>query len=650
MAKKRPKFLETRVFGFVIAAAIAGIFLAVGYGTALLTPLELKTLDTHFFLKTSFRGKTVQEGSVYAEKNVKISDDILIVGIDFNSLTKYGKWPFPRWRHADLVNAFARIKDQTKRESALFLDVFFIDPDPAAEDDAKLTKSIAASDRVFLETALSPMALTSAGAEEMVARERRLYSRLGTLTRVSGPWREMRSYLGSEPPLPDYIEATKAYGHANFQPDRDQVYRRQPLVAKASLLVENVLYEDLKPGYTVDGAAYERLAWVDRDGFYHNVKTPLDAASIAALGRTLEKNSPKKVEDRNGDGTPDAEYFVLRKFKDNFVPSITLALALDYFGKTLADADVILGDRIRIEAPTRYDPDSGERRPYEIQVVPDEYDESGNLVKEGKRRVVPFIEIPIDNQGQMLVNFMGDPSSDTPEGPQTFPVRSYAGYADKAPGEDPALWRRTMAAGNKIVMVGAFAKGMAADEKPTPFGLMYGIELHANALNTILMDNFIKPAPAWLDILILAGLVFLVAFMSSRLGTIFSFFGTLLLVTGFFFAVTMAFENRSVLLGFASPAMAMLFTFVAIVVYRAMTEERDKRQIRETFGKYVSPRVVDQLVENPPELGGVDKQLTVLFSDIRGFTTLSESMSPQELVNHLNLYLTAMTDTILEYG
>ena len=59
---------------------------------------------------------------------------------------------------------------------------------------------------------------------------------------------------------------------------------------------------------------------------------------------------------------------------------------------------------------------------------------------------------------------------------------------------------------------------------------------------------------------------------------------------------------------------------------------------------------MDQILENPPELGGVDKELTVLFSDIRGFTTLSENMTPQELVNHLNTYLTAMTDLILEYG
>ncbi len=651
MPRKRAKFLETRTFGFVIAAFVAVVFAFVPFISALLEPLELKTVDTHFILKNSNRGKTVQEGSVYAEKNLKISDDILIVGIDFNSLTRYGKWPFPRWRHADLVKAFARIKDQTRREKSLFLDVFFIDPDgEAPEDDATLSAAIAESGRVYLETALSRAPNTTAAAEEMNARELSLYERLGTLTRVSGPWRDMTPFLGSEPPLPAYIEATKGYGHANFVPDRDQVYRRQPLVAKASVLLETLKLDDLKPGYTVNAAAFERLAWADKDGFYHSIDTPLDARGLATLRQAMERSAPKKVEDTNADGVPDAEYFLVRKFKDYFVPSITLALALDYFGKTLDDAEVVIGKHIRIDAPTRFDQATGGRVPYVIQETQDEYDKDGNLVKEGRRRAVPFIEIPIDHEGRMLVNFMGGPSSDSPEGPQTFPVRSYAGYADKAPGDDPTTWRRTMAATNKIVMVGAFAKGMAADEKPTPFGLMYGIEIHANALNTILMDNFIRPAPRWANLLVLFGLVFFIAFLSSRLSTIISFFGTLLIVTGYFAGVSVVFEEKAFLLNFATPAMAMAFTFISIVVYRAMTEERDKRRIRETFGKYVSPKVVDQLVENPPELGGVDKQLTVLFSDIRGFTTLSESMSPQELVNHLNVYLTAMTDTILEYG
>ncbi len=651
MPGKRAKFFETRIFGFVIAIAVALVVTGLNYGTGLFQSLELKTLDTHFTLKMSTRGKTVQEGSVYSEKGMKVSDDIMIVGIDFNSLSKYGKWPFPRWRHADLVNAFARIKDQTQRESALFLDVFFIDNDPNKQDDLVLLKSMKGSGRVFLETMLSHETDSSAFSAEMTKRELDLYAKHGTVKNVKGPWLEMSPYLSSEPPLPEYIEAMTGYGQANFGPDKDMVYRKQPLLAKYSALVADIRFDGIKPGFTVDESRFERLAWLDKDGFFHNIATPVSEKSLSLLAKQLAKSSPPKVEDTNNDGTPDLQYYVIRHFRDYFVPSITLSLAANYFGKTLDDLEVVLGSHIRISSPTKFDAETGNRIPYELQVTQDEYDASGKLVKEGKKRAVPFIDIPIDANGSMQVNFMGAPSSDSPDGPQTFPVRSYSGYADKAPPSgDPATWRRTIAASNKIIMVGAFAKGMAADEKPTPFGLMYGIELHANALNTILMDNFIHPAPLWLDLAALAFCVLLVAFMSSRLSTIFSFFTTIVLVAAVFLGVSTIFDRQALLINFVSPAISMIFTFIAIVVYRAMTEERDKRQIRATFGKYVSPDVVSQLADNPPELGGVDKELTVFFSDIRGFTSISENMTPQELINHLNVYLTAMTDILIEYG
>jgi adenylate cyclase len=199
-------------------------------------------------------------------------------------------------------------------------------------------------------------------------------------------------------------------------------------------------------------------------------------------------------------------------------------------------------------------------------------------------------------------------------------------------------------------MVGPFADGIAQDEKPTPYGLMYGIEIHANALNTILMDNFLVPVPQWVDVLVLLILVCAVAFFTSRYSTIWAFISVVVGIIVFFFVTSFLFEYQNMIIDFPKPTIGMILAFIAVVSYRAMTEEREKKQIRMTFGKYVSPKVVDQILENPPELGGVDKDLTVLFSDIRGFTTLSENMTPQELVNHLNVYLTAMTDLILEYG
>ena len=250
----------------------------------------------------------------------------------------------------------------------------------------------------------------------------------------------------------------------------------------------------------------------------------------------------------------------------------------------------------------------------------------------------------------MLINFMGNPSTADPGGHQTFPIRSYSGYASKAPGPDPEKWPRTKAVGNKILMTGPFARGIAADEKTTPYGLMYGVEIHANSLNTIIMNKFIVEVNEWINVSVLFVLVFLTAFITSRLfSTLWAALFSILSIAAYFIASSIIFDNLNLILDFASPALGGSLTFISIVIYRVMTEEKDKKRIKSMFGKYVSPAVVDQILDNPPELGGVDKNLTVLFSDIRGFTTLSETMTPQELVNHLNIYLTAMTDLILQF-
>jgi adenylate cyclase len=206
-----------------------------------------------------------------------------------------------------------------------------------------------------------------------------------------------------------------------------------------------------------------------------------------------------------------------------------------------------------------------------------------------------------------------------------------------------------MAVGNKILMVGPFSKGIAEDEKTTPYGLMFGVEIHANALNTILMNNFLYHISEWANALILLAMALLTAFMASRLPTVWSLVLSVVLAVVFFFAVMLIFDLYNQIITLSTPILGVLLSFLAVIVYRIMTEEKDKRRIRDMFSTYVSRRVVDQIINNPPELGGQNKDLTVLFSDIRGFTTLSETMSPQALVNHLNEYLTAMTGIILEY-
>ena len=650
MSKKRAKIFEAKYFGLLIGVSIVVLFLLVDAGTSIFGRLNTKILDLHFILKSMITATSIQEGVSVTAKNPKISDDLIIVGIDSRSLAKFGKWPFPRSTHANLIDSFSRIQNQTDRESSLFLDVFIIEPDRKPSDDARFVRSIKESQRVYMETVLEVGISDYESFPRMKDRQDTLFSRFSSFTRVSGRWQEIPEFLGVQAPLKPYGKAIAGYGHANYSQDYDEIYRRQALVAKFSVELEQIRTDQLVEGYNVESSSYERLAWIDTKGGTHHVKTPLTKKSIESVLRDMVKNAPPVLVDEDTDGVAEESYFIIRKYKDYFVPSITLSLALNYFGVSPETVDVELGKRIRIVNPTKLNNETGLRTAYSIPLSADEYDADGNLIKAAPRKIIDEINIPINENGEMLINFMGYPSSSSVDGYQTYPVRSYSGYADRVPGPDPETWPRTKAVGGKILMTGPFAKGIAQDEKPTPFGLMYGIEIHTNALNTILMGNFLNYAPFWLDALILLIFVVGISFICSRFSTLWSFVLVLIVVLMLFLGMTFTFEYISIVLDYSKPAIGIIFTFIAIISYRVMTEERDKKMIRATFGKYVSPKVVDQILENPPELGGVDKELTVLFSDIRGFTTLSENMTPQELVNHLNMYLTAMTDLILEYG
>ncbi len=646
--KNRLKLFKAKYFGLILGVFVALIFFLLSSFTSIIDNIEVKVLDVHFRYKNLFLNETIQEGVSFVENNPNISPDIQIIGIDFRTLSKFGRWPFPRYTHSYLLNTFSRIKNQNERENSVFLDIFFNEPGVAV-NDGTLINSIKENGRVFLETLLDEVPPPSTSRADFYKRQEILYKNYGEIKNIHGDWEHMTSFDGMQPPLQPYARATHGYGHANYIKDADEVYRRQPLVAKSSILIKEIKLRDLRKDLKIDHANFQRLAWVDKDSVEHAIKYPLTEKSIELLKSTMKIKAPIKTVDSNNDGTPDDRYYIVRLYQDHFVPAITLSLALNYFNKKLSDIEVNLGKYIFIPHPQHFNSKKGVWEPYKKTIQLPTYDNKGNIIKKGIYKVIPDIRIPIDNNGSMLINFMGPPSFSTPGERQTFPVRSYSGYASNPPGLDKARWPRTRALDNKIIMVGSFARGMAADEKPTPYGLMYGVEIHANALNTILMQNFLVNVPFWVDLSILLFMVLIVSFLASRLSTIWAFITTILLILVLFIGDSVVFDRYSHIVNFTTPALATFFSLITIIVYRVMTEEKDKKRIRNMFGTYVSPAVVDQILENPPELGGVDKELTVFFSDIRGFTTLSESMTPQELVKLLNKYLTAMTDIILAH-
>ena len=180
----RHRILETRNFGLVIGAIVVGVFLALTYLTPIFDNIELKLLNVHFRLKDRNRQVALQEGAIYEERNIGISPDIVILGIDTNSLNQFGRWPWPRWRHADLVNSLARITEQDTRERALFLDTFFIEPATDAYSDAVLVDAIANNGRVLLETVLTSEIPPGAAADEYFRRHEIMFENRGRLTDI----------------------------------------------------------------------------------------------------------------------------------------------------------------------------------------------------------------------------------------------------------------------------------------------------------------------------------------------------------------------------------------------------------------------------------------------------------------------------------
>lgn len=639
---------ESRYFGLILGAFIFILFAALAQFTELDNRLELKMLDMHFFLKSSFRKISTQEGVTQEQRNPNISPDILILGIDNKSLSDFGKWPFPRYREADLVNSFSRIKDQNQRESALFLDIFFNDPDSKAIDDVLLINAIKESGRVFLETVLEFTTLESSISKEMFSRQDLLISRFGNIENIQGDVNEIYEYYSVQPPLKPYGEVVAGIGHANFHEDYDKKYRKQRMITKTSEIVEEIRLDRLTTDFTLNSDNHERLAWIDKKGLSHNIEYPLNESILRELEADMEKNAPIKTEDTDNDGTPDDSYYIVRLYEDRYIPAITLALALNYFNRDLSDLEVVLGRYIRIPNPQKFNTEAGKWEKYSIVKEYPEYDDQGNIVKEAVVEELDEIKIPINEHAELLVNFMGPASDSSRGGQQTYPVRPFSGYATRVPGPDSSNWPKTKAVGNKILMCGAFALGL--DQKTTPYGLMYGVEVHANALNTIIMNQFLHYLPWYLNLLILFAAISFISVITSRLSTGWSLGITIVLLIGMLLGFTIIFEMENLIINYTGPALGMLLTFMVVVVYRVITEEGDKRRIKDMFGKYVSPIVVEQMMDNPPELGGVDSDMTIFFSDIRSFTSLSETMTPQELVELLNRYLTAMTNCVMEFN
>ena len=205
----------------------------------------------------------------------------------------------------------------------------------------------------------------------------------------------------------------------------------------------------------------------------------------------------------------------------------------------------------------------------------------------------------------------------------------------------------------KICLVAAYAStGISTDVHKSPYGDLFGIEHHANALNTILNQDFIVKLSDIQNVLVMLFIALLFGYLLPRLSIPMTIIVTVAMLFGYTIAAYFMFDTKNIIIALTPPLMLIGADFAMIIALRVITEQKEKRYIRQTFSKFVSKSVVDDLLRHPEKLklGGDKKILTVLFSDIRGFTTISEKLTPEQLVEHLNEYLQAMTDIVMKYN
>jgi adenylate cyclase len=244
-------------------------------------------------------------------------------------------------------------------------------------------------------------------------------------------------------------------------------------------------------------------------------------------------------------------------------------------------------------------------------------------------------KIPTDKYGRNLINYYGSW--------QTF---KHFSISDILEGQiKPGDFQ------GKIVLIGATAVGIY-DLRVTPFSAaMPGVEKHANVIASIIENRFLKRVPfsANLILLLVSGLLF--SFLMTRLRALGAILTTglflfLILGSGYFL-----FAHQGLWINIAYPSMNILFLFIFVTVYNYAIEERTARKIRAMFSSYATEKVVSELIKNPDmaKLGGERREMTILFSDVVGFTTFSEKHTPEEVVAILNEYLGSMTDVIFRW-
>ena len=253
------------------------------------------------------------------------------------------------------------------------------------------------------------------------------------------------------------------------------------------------------------------------------------------------------------------------------------------------------------------------------------------------------IELPIDPRGagRLLINPLG-------------PAKSFKHYSLKDAYYNQFTEDEKKALNGSVLLLGATATGIN-DIRPNPFdGTLDGVENHAAIMENIITQNFLKRPKDIYGIEILIALAIGVIFTPIMIwsNSVVSGLSVVIFLMGYYYFDQSFWFEKGIWAYMAIPCFEIVTIYLLNTLYKYRTEENEKKVVKGAFQHYLSPDVIEQVLEDPTslKLGGEKKNLTVLFSDVRSFTTISESLEPEKLSELMNDYFTPMTDIVLNSG
>jgi adenylate cyclase len=244
------------------------------------------------------------------------------------------------------------------------------------------------------------------------------------------------------------------------------------------------------------------------------------------------------------------------------------------------------------------------------------------------RQKIGHGDIPLDGKGQFPIRYVG--------GPQTFTAVSLWGVINEL---YPAAMFR-----DAIVLIGPYAPGISDDNFATPAErgvTTHGIEIYANIIQNFIEGIFIIDAPWWINLAIMIFCTLVVILLFHWLKPISAFFITLVLTALLLGGARLAYDNLHMIVRVGDTIIFLVVCYIANLTLGILSTQDEKRHIKGLFGRFVAPEVVNEIIAGgvDVQLGGVVKEITALFVDIRGFTAFSEANPPEKVVDMINRYL-----------